>query len=534
MLRLIPILLFTLAFAACGATTPQQASAPATPTGLTAPLEGAADGGAAPTEIVPLGGSSAAVATAATASATASISIAPAIARSGDTVIISASGFTPGEEIVYLTTTAERGFSADTTRLKVDAAGSVRIEVPVTEATSVTFHYVLLSGQVSKLQLNGGYDVTRLAQSELDALRATAVAPVSGTLPLRVQPPAMGRTGRVSFESSGFSPGERIAFYLVAPSGLFGIGPVLESNTDQQGRAVGRYDFQSDLRQFEAGTWIVRVVGSQSGRVAEGIFVVTEEALTPVPQNAPTVTPLPAPTLTCEDLTVLDPASSVARQFTFAVGISRSLPPGSQITGVNYARQLGDLTLVAVTLSAGEVPPFILKGSGNLADVVATLAPDATIDAVIAEGAQNGAAIPRILIDFEQCPLADRPPGAPATALEPAAAAVTGALTCADLVNLDPSETETLAIADAYLKSVVGSDDRTGTSVVWARQLGEFVVINVLLASESLPPAIFQRRGAEWAYVAGFDIAPDVEATLAEGRENGAEIPRVLVECALQ
>jgi hypothetical protein len=463
-----------------------------------------------------------------------SISIEPAIARAGDTVIISASGFTPGEEIVYLTTTVERGFSADTTRLNVDDAGSVRIEVPVTESTSATFHYVLLSGQVSGLQLKGGYDVTRIAQSELDALRATAVAPVSGTLPLRVRPPAMGRTGRVSFEASGFGPGERIAFYLVAPSGLFGIGPVVESNADQQGRVVGRYDFQSDLRQLEAGTWIVRVVGSQSGRVAEGTFVVTEEALTPVPQNAPTVTPLPAVVPTCDDITILDPTSSVARQFTFSLGISRSLPPGSQITEVIYARQLAGFTLIAVRLSEGEVPPFILKGSGNLADVVAILAPDATIDDVIAEGAQNGAAIPPILIDFEQCPFAGLPPGAPATALAPTTSAVAEALTCADLVNLDPAAPETLVIADAYLQSVVGMNDRSGTRVIWARQLGEFVVINVLLTSESLPPAIFQRRGADWVYVAGFDIAPDVEATLAEGRENGAEIPRILVECALQ
>jgi hypothetical protein len=534
MLRLIPILFLTLALAACGATTPQQTSTPATPTVLNLPLEEAPAGdSSAPTEVAPIGDGSEGDATAVAVPVPVSISIEPAIARAGDTVIITASGFTPGEEVVYLSTTAERGFSADTIRLNVDAAGSVRIEVPVTDTTSATFHYVLLSGQVSDLQLKGGYDVTKLTPSELDELRATAVAPASGLLPLRVRPPAMGRTGRVSFEASGFSPGERIAFYLVAPSGLFGIGPVVESNADQQGRVVGRYDFQSDLRQLEAGTWIVRVVGSQSGQVAEGNFIVMEEALTPVPQNAPTVTPLPAATLKCEDITILDPSSSVARQFTFSVGIGRSLPPGSQITEVIYARQLAGLTIIAVRLSEGEVPPFILKGSGNLADVVAILAPDATIDEVIAEGTQNGATIPRILIDFEQCPLIDLPASAPATALEPTTSVVE-ATTCADLVNLDPAAPETLVIADAYLQSVVGLNDRSGTSVIWARQFGEFVVINVLLTAESLPPAIFQRRGENWVYVAGFDIAPDVEATLAEGRENGVEIPRILVECALQ
>lgn len=535
MSRPILILIFALVLGACGASSSQEVSPPALPSpGTTSTEVIPAGDGLGPTEIVPIGDGSEAVATAVAAPAPASISIEPAIARAGDTVIITASGFAPGEEVVYLTTTVERGFSADTTRLNVDAAGSVRIEVLVTDTTSATFHYVLLSGQVSELQLKGGYDVTRLTPSELDALRATAVAPVSGTLPLRVRPPAMGRTGRVSFEASGFSPGERIAFYLVAPSGLFGIGPVVESNADQQGRVAGRYDFQSDLRQLEAGIWIVRVVGSQSGQVAEGTFIVTEEALTPVPQNAPTVTPLPAATLTCEDITILDPTSSVARQFTFSVGIGRSLPPGSQITEVIYARQLAGLTVIAVRLTEGEVPPFILKGSGNLADVVAILAPDATIDEVIAEGTQNGAAIPRILIDFEQCPLTGLPSSAPATAFAPTTSTVAEALTCADLVNLDPSAPETLVIADAYLQSVVGVDDRTGTSVVWARQLGEFVVINVLLTSESLPPAIFQRRDADWVYVAGFDIAPNIEATLAEGRENGVEIPRVLVECALQ
>lgn len=530
------LLVAMLLLPACGTTSPQQAGLPATMTAVNSPLEEVAPAGdsAPPTEIVPMGDGSEAVATAVVLPATGRISIEPAIARAGDTVIISASGFTPGEEIVYLTTTVERGFGADTTRLNADPAGSVRIEAPITDSTSATFHYVLLSGRVSKLQLKGGYDVTRLVQGELDALRATAVAPVAETLALEVRPPAMGRTGRMSFEASGFSPGEPVAFYLVAPSGLFGIGPVLQSNADQQGRAVGRYDFQSDLRQLEAGTWLARIVGSHSGLVAEGTFVVTEEALTPVPQNAPTVTPLPAVVPACDDITILDPASSVARQFTFSLGISRSLPPGSQITEVIYARQLAGLTLIAVRLSEGEVPPFVLKGSGNLADVVAILAPDATIDAVIAEGARNGAAIPRILIDFEQCPLAGLPSGAPAPALEPTMPAVTAARTCADLTNLDPAAPETLVIADAYLQSVVGTNDRSGTSVIWARQLGEFVAINVLLASESLPPAIFQRRGAAWVYVAGFDIVPDVEATLAEGRENGVEIPRILVECALQ
>lgn len=439
MSRPIPILIFALVLSACGASSSQEVSPPALPSPGTTSTEVAPAGdGPGPTEIAPIGDGSEAVPTAFAAPASVNISIEPAIARAGETVIISASGFTPGEEIVFLTTTVERGFNADTTRLNADAAGSVRIEVPVTDTTSATFHYVLLSGQVSELQLKGGYDVTRLTPSELDALRATAVAPFSDILPLSVQPPAMGRTGRVSFEASGFSPGERVAFYLVAPSGLFGIGPVVESNADQQGRVTGRYDFQSDLRQLEAGTWIVRIVGSQSGQVAEGTFIVTEEALTPVPQNAPTITPLPATTLACEDITILDPTSSVARQFTFSVGIGRSLPPGSQIAEVIYARQLAGFTLIAVRLSEGEVPPFILKGSGNLADVVASLTPDATIDKVIAEGTQNGATIPRILIDFEQCPLTGLPSSAPATALEPTTSALTAALTCADLVNLDP------------------------------------------------------------------------------------------------
>jgi hypothetical protein len=414
MLRLIPVLIFTFAFAACGATTPQQASvsAPSTATStvVNPPLEVAPAGDAAtPIEIAPMGDGSEAVATDVTVATTASMSIESAIGRAGDTVTISASGFTPGEEIVYLTTTVESGFGADTTRLNADPAGMVRIEVPITESTSATFHYVLLSGQVSKLQLKGGYDVTRLAMSNLDSQRATAVAPAANVLPLRVRPPAMGRKARVSFEASGFNPEEPVAFYLLTPSGMFGIGPFLDSFADQQGRVVGRYDFQSNLRPLEAGTWLARVVGAQSGRIAEGQFIVTEEALSPVPQNAPTVTPLPAAVLTCGDITILDPTSSVARQFTFSSNISRSLPPGSRITEVVYARQLAGLTLLAVKLSEGEVPPFILKGSGNITEIVAILEPDATIDEVIAEGTQNGATIPRILIDFEQCPLAGLP-----------------------------------------------------------------------------------------------------------------------------
>jgi hypothetical protein len=248
----------------------------------------------------------------------------------------------------------------------------------------------------------------------------------------------MGQKARVSFEASGFRPGEAVAFYLLTPSGLFGIGPFLQSNADQQGRVAGRYDFQSNLRPLEAGTWRARVIGAESGRVAEGALVVTEEALTPAPRNAPTVTPLPAAVPTCDAITVLDPTGSVAGQFTFSVGISRRLPPGSQIMDVVYARQLAGLTLIAVRLSEGAVPPFILKGSGNLADVVATLEPNATMDEVIAEGTRNGVAIPPILIDFEQCPLAGVAPSASAAAPEPTRSAEVAALTCDDLTSLDP------------------------------------------------------------------------------------------------
>lgn len=209
----------------------------------------------------------------------------------------------------------------------------------------------------------------------------------------------------MSFEAEGFAAGESLAIFLITPEGAFTLAPSY-GYADSAGHVFTRYNFQSNLRPLVAGSWRIRIIGEQSGTVAEGTFVIAPEALPPAPDNRPSPTPL---TDTCAGIETLDLAGSEARGIATKLLQSAAAPSGATLSEVLWVRKANTIYYIAVRTSDGDLAPAVLTGTPFSALYIASLDEGGTPESLIAAGSQKGIMIPQTLVDLEQCPLGEPP-----------------------------------------------------------------------------------------------------------------------------
>jgi hypothetical protein len=120
----------------------------------------------------------------------------------------------------------------------------------------------------------------------------------------------------------------------------------------------------------------------------------------------------------------------------------------------------------------------------------------------------------------------------PAGATAAAGVAIpTGPPGCADIVTLDPTSPETLAIAEAFLAAGIMPAGSQYSEVAWARQLGDYTALYLVFPDADPPPVIMQQRGGAWVLAAALWVGMSSEDVITAGRANGAEIPAALIDC---
>lgn len=249
------------------------------------------------------------------------IDITPPIAQIKKVTHFEVTGFTPGDTVGVIFTIPNGAGGAfpdihDAGTVTADASGKASYDLKFDDTTGFGgtsgndtpgWWIATIGSKKTQQSIQRGFEVTYATDEQLQNVQATVQAIIATEL-ITVTPSVVTKSYQeVDVVATVFKPYEAVDIYLITPEGLFGAS-TLSGAVDPFGKLNISYLLSLAFRPVTPGTWRVRMVSKETGKVGEGTFAVTKEAflsLTPTPNDnasspLPTATdmPLQQPTAT--------------------------------------------------------------------------------------------------------------------------------------------------------------------------------------------------------------------------------------------